>query len=185
MAFTSEQIAAIEEKAQTGLSLIDCITVVCKVPPGEAARLATDPIIRDCFAIAQAVGSGNVMRALTEQAQSGNASAAATLWRAQAAKVEQEFAEEIAAEAEEPLDEEITESIKQSFDLQEQLVRGHMPPEAFVDGPPIFSLRKGWLVGGEWKWIDGRWELIDGVYSTVKAGSGHVENGVWYLPHDK
>jgi hypothetical protein len=74
---------ALEQEAQSGLSLLDSIMIVTRCSPAEAATIAEDAAVQAAHARGQASGARAIMIALNESARNGNTSAANAIIKVQ------------------------------------------------------------------------------------------------------
>jgi hypothetical protein len=74
---------ALEQEAQSGLGLLDCIAIVERCSPVEAAQIAEDAAVQAAHARGQATVAREIMVALNKEARAGNTSAANAIIKVQ------------------------------------------------------------------------------------------------------
>jgi hypothetical protein len=79
----ASRLLHLEQEAQSGLGLLDCIAVVMRCSPTEAAQIAEDTEVQAAHARGQAAGAREVMVALSREARNGNTSAANAIIKVQ------------------------------------------------------------------------------------------------------
>src|ERR1700722_14045623 len=134
--FTVSQAFDVEALGETGLSLIDSISVACGVGEDDAKKMSLDPEIRKAHARGRTKGVSLVMQGLSDAARKGSASAAATLLKAGAIALEQEQKIEyeimVGHKSQKPVDH--SKAVKAAMERQRELHRQPMEARSYRMG---------------------------------------------------